>query len=297
MRVFASTFAGLAIVAMASGCSIVVSMDGLSAGSDPDGGAPQNAPGSGPAVPGVVLGDAAAAPGSPSGSDGSAAPTSALPDSSVPSGPDGGSGGGGGGAGLDATGGPDTGPGVDATPPPPPPPPTACSKGHARVFVTSAMHDASFGGVSGADAVCTTRAGAGGLGGNWRAWLSDTTVPAVGHVYMSSGGYVLVDGTTVANSFAALVAGSLAHAINENETGAVVTDGQTEVWTGIDVTGALGNGGFCTDGSGHDWSSNSTSAGTPLVGHLDATDSTWSAAYLQVCDRTNVRLYCFETCP
>jgi hypothetical protein len=159
------------------------------------------------------------------------------------------------------------------------------------------MHDPRFGGVSGADASCAARASAGGLGGNWRAWLSDSTVPAVGHIYISSGGYVLVDGTTVAQSFAALTAGTLAHAIDKTETGALVTDGQTEVWTGIDVTGGLGNGGFCTDGAGNDWSSNSTSAGTPLVGHLDATDSTWSAAYLQVCNRTNVRLYCFETCP
>jgi hypothetical protein len=36
-------------------------------------------------------------------------------------------------------------------------PPTACSKGLARVFVTSSMSSADFGGVSGADAVCQER--------------------------------------------------------------------------------------------------------------------------------------------
>jgi hypothetical protein len=297
MRGSVTALTFLALMAAAGGCSVLVSTTGLSSGSDADGGgAPENPPPEGASSSGVSLGDASAAPGPSVGSDG-AAPGAILGDSSSPSPsptasqPDAGKDAAGS---VDAAGSADSGAKVDATPPPPP---SACSLGHARVFVTSTMYDGTLGGVSGADSACLTRATAGGLGGQWRAWLSDTSMPAVGHIDPSKGSYELVDGTTVATSFNALTSGSLSHAIDLSETGALVTDGNTEVWTGMDVTNGLGNGGFCTDPGGHDWSSNTTSAPTPLVGHLDATDSTWSAAYLQVCNRTNVRLYCFETCP
>ena len=74
-----------------------------------------------------------------------------------------------------------------------------------------------------------------------------------------------------------------------------VADGQTEVWTGTDLAGGVS--GYCTQ-SGKDWGSMAaTNPGTPMVGHLDVTNATWTDAYLQTCDRTNVRLYCFERCP
>jgi hypothetical protein len=172
----------------------------------------------------------------------------------------------------------------------------ACSVQRARVFVTSALFTPNFGGVSGADAHCLASASAQGLGGRWRAWLSDTTVPASAHVYPAAGGYVLLDGTVVAESFGALLSGTLAHAIDLTELNAPITDGNTEVWTGIDVTGAATSAGFCADDRGDDWSSSDVNAPTPLVGHENASDVTWSAAYLQFCNRTNVRLYCFEVC-
>jgi hypothetical protein len=157
------------------------------------------------------------------------------------------------------------------------------------------MYSGDLGGVSGADRACQTSADAQTLGGRWYAWLSDSSTLATAHIYAASKGYVLLDGSLVAGSPQALVSGGLAHAIDVSELGTQVTDGQTEVWTGIDVTGGM-SGGFCTDNTGADWSSSGSSAPTPVVGHLDATDATWTAAYLQVCNRTNVRLYCFEQC-
>ena len=132
-----------------------------------------------------------------------------------------------------------------------------------------------------------------------RTPLSDSNPAAPNHIYASAGGYVLLDGTVVASSYNALLSGSLEHAIDLTELGAPISDSFTEVWTGTDVTGALeGSGnGYCGDGYGDDWSSNDSSAPTPIVGHSDATDATWTAAYLQFCDRTDVRLYCFEVCP
>ena len=179
----------------------------------------------------------------------------------------------------------------DAAPPPP-----ACSVRRARVFVTAAMYDANFGGVRGADADCTASANAERLGGRWRAWLSDTNQEAPARIYAAPEGYVLLDGTLVAKNLSALGSGSLAHAIDRTELNAPVSDGNTEVWTGIDVRNGAGSPGYCSDGAGNDWSSNRANAPTPFVGHEDATDDTWTAAYLQFCNRTNVRLYCFEVC-
>lgn len=176
--------------------------------------------------------------------------------------------------------------------------PSLCAAGNARVFVTSAQQSngGNLGGTPGADATCSAAATAAGLGGTWNAWLSDSHTAATSHVYHATGAYTLVDGTTVvALSYAALVSGTLAHAIDVTETGGPVTDGQTEVWTGFNLAGGVS--GFCTQ-SGKDWASMATAnSGTPIVGHLDATDATWTYAYLQNCDRTNVRLYCFERCP
>jgi hypothetical protein len=194
--------------------------------------------------------------------------------------------------GLAPDGGPPTVDGsfIDAPGPP------GCTVSSARVFVTSSLYDANLGGTVGADADCTASANAEGLGGRWRAWLSDSTTPAPARIYTAPGGYVLLDGTVVAGSLGALLSGSLTHAIDRTERNEPISDGNTEVWTGIDVTGAVQNVGYCENAAGDDWSSSDENAPTPLVGHANATDSTWTAAYLQFCNRTNVRLYCFEVC-
>jgi hypothetical protein len=176
------------------------------------------------------------------------------------------------------------------------PAPPACTVSSARVFVTSSLYDASFGGTLGADAACTASANAQKLGGRWRAWLSDSMTPAPARIYAAPGGYLLLDGTLVAGSMGALLSGALAHAIDRTEQNEPISDGNTEVWTGIDVTGFMQSAGYCASTSDADWSSSDEGAPTPLVGHANATDSTWTAAYLQFCNRTNVRLYCFEVC-
>jgi hypothetical protein len=274
-----------------------VSTNGLTGGQEAAGGGgeSQQAPDGGSSNPGVVLPDGG--PVSVANVDGGASPGATgdaslgSPGSGSP--PDAGTIG----QGLDDSGAPTQ---VDAGVSPP----VGCGTGVSRVFVTSTLYSGDLGGVAGADADCLASASAQGLGGAWRAWLSDSHTAATAHIYSSPGGYVLLDGTLVASSFDALVSGSLAHAIDLTELNASPPDGYTEVWTGIDVTGGLSNGGYCGSGygygygygSGTDWSLDSSSAPTPLVGHLDAADSTWTAAYEQFCDHTTVRLYCFESC-
>jgi hypothetical protein len=285
-----------AVAMLGSACSFAVSTEGLSGGSDPGGGgsAPQTPSSSGGATSaGVELPDGGPVPAASSedaggggvttgagGADASPSPTNGTgsSDAATPA------------PIVDAAPAHDANPGIDSAPP------TACSLGHARVFVTSTLYAPNFGGVSGADASCLARATAGGLGGKWRAWLSDSSTAASVHIESSPGGYYLLNGTVVASNLNALLSGSLAHAIDVTELDAAPPDGFTEVWTGIDVTGGMTSSGFCGDNFGDDWASASSNASTPLVGHLDATDATWSAAYLQLCNRTNVRLYCVESC-
>src|SRR5258706_2338843 len=92
-----------------------------------------------------------------------------------------------------------------------------CSITQGRVFLTSTMYDGDLGGVRGADAQCMARANAAGLGGAWRAWLSDSITPASAHIADAPGGYFLLDGTFVAAGLAALESGDLSHAIDLTE--------------------------------------------------------------------------------
>src|SRR5206468_2482324 len=92
-----------------------------------------------------------------------------------------------------------------------------------------------------------------GLGGMWRAWLADSKTAAPDRIFAPNGGYVLLDGTLIASSLAALVVGPLAHPIDRSEKNAPITDGNTEVWTGWDP-GAGTFAGTCNNGGG-DWTS------------------------------------------
>lgn len=74
-----------------------------------------------------------------------------------------------------------------------------------RVFVTSTSQSGQLGGLSGADALCQTRANAGGLGSTWKAWLSTSSVNAKDRVVDAT--YVRLDGVVVASNKADLTDG------------------------------------------------------------------------------------------
>jgi hypothetical protein len=192
------------------------------------------------------------------------------------------------------TGSADTGVPVPDAGPPPSPCPAA-----ARVFVTSGMFTGDLGGLAGADQSCTSAAAAAGLGGNWNAFLSDSNTSAINRIYKvnGSGGYVLVNGTKVAPNWSTLVSKitPLLHPIDTEETGIAVTS-KFEVWTGTDLAGGTPPG-YCAAPGHAGWTSFAADAGTPFVGLTTATDPTWTDAYMQFCDRTDERLYCFEKCP
>src|SRR5581483_8381022 len=92
-----------------------------------------------------------------------------------------------------------------------------------RIFVTSRLYGGNLGGLAGADQKCQTLADAEGLGGTYRAILSDSNVSAADRLAHATGDYVLVDRTTViAHGWAGLLGTGvdLLHAIDMTETGA-----------------------------------------------------------------------------
>lgn len=160
----------------------------------------------------------------------------------------------------------------------------ACEEAR-RVFVTSEMTNGAAGGDEGADVRCEAIASAAGLGGQWRAWVSDSGASqARDRLEQSAVPYRLLDGTLVASSFTDLVDGTLAHAIDLEEHGARVPSG--EVWTGTrpDGTAADNKCDNFTD---------STTRSTGRVGLLTATNDLWTSASVATCDQA-LRTYCFE---
>jgi len=159
-----------------------------------------------------------------------------------------------------------------------------------RVFVSSSSPAATgaFGGLAAADAFCQSAANTKQLGGSWKAWLSTSSTSASSRLLHATVPYRLLDGATVAANWVGLTSGGLSHAINVTEAGVVLPSGTIlEVWTGTTTAGAY-SGDTCngwTDGS---------ATPTAEVGLTSESGAGWTAKYRQFCDRTNIRLYCFE---
>ncbi len=163
-----------------------------------------------------------------------------------------------------------------------------CPDGTCKaVFVAPSRPLSTLGGVAGADAHCQDVALGAGVGGTFRAWFSDETSSPATRFVQAAVPYRLVNGATVANDFADLVDGTLAHAIDADVSGATITS-VTEVWTGT-TTAGLAEGNDCMS-----WTNVTSSMPFGVVGVLDRTDSGWTNIYYQFCDRPDPRVYCFE---
>ncbi len=175
--------------------------------------------------------------------------------------------------------------------------------GVKRVFVTSSVVAADFASVSNdgalaGDTICQQHADAAGLGGSWKAWLSDqATSPSVRFTH-SNGPYQLVDGTRIADDWTDLTDLTLQNPIALDEHGAAAPASSgtmggvaTSVWTGTFAAGVNpGNAVQC---------SNWTAAGSGIarLGDTTSADAGWSARFLgnsvTACTGT-APLFCFE---
>jgi len=161
----------------------------------------------------------------------------------------------------------------------------ACSAAR-RMFITSAPVGADFGGAHGADIKCQQIADAGGFGGTWMAWVSDSSTSPATRFTKATVPYRLLDGTLVATDWTALTRGPLSHGVNQDEAGA--QHPTAEVWTATGSDGNLLGTATCSNFTSTD------SSLTGVVGNSDATDANWTVVFGQFCDRANVRLYCVE---
>ncbi len=90
-------------------------------------------------------------------------------------------------------------------------------------------------GVEVADGICKAHAQEAGLGGDWVAWLSDSTVDAIDHIGSRAGTIVRVDGEVIAASLTALTStGPLVQLLDENNQSLY-----RYLWTGTGPDGRL----------------------------------------------------------
>ena len=188
-------------------------------------------------------------------------------------------------------------------------------------FVTSDAHQGDLGGLIGADAKCQGLADAVGLGGTYRAWLSDSSGSPATRFVKSFGPYVRTDGEVIANNWTDLTDGAIAVPISVDESGfspPIVRDDDPNspwhTWTATKPDGTRWQsswpaspipGEYCQD-----WTINVDTTPEGGIGYLTRTDSVWTECVsddpdceairnsqdfgeTRSCDNP-MRLYCFE---
>ena len=156
-----------------------------------------------------------------------------------------------------------------------------------RVFVTSTLYPANLGGFNGGVQMCTQRAAAANLGGQWVPWLSIlsniTTVHA--KTMIPNAKYVLLNGQTLAISKTDLTDGTISRPLDRTEYNQNVA-APLRVWTGTRFNGQA---------SGRDCGSWAVtlnqSVGT--VGSPNVANQAWTDQISFSCGGM-ARLYCFE---
>ena len=152
------------------------------------------------------------------------------------------------------------------------------------VFVTSTTHNGALGGLAGADAICQTRATAAGLGGTYRAWLSDQTASPSSR-FVQFGGFYTTNLETIATNWSGLTDGQLSHAIDRDEFNALVSSGT--VWTGTQQNGTAYSGASCTNWTSADGGSSGR------IGSTSEINAGWTNFASVPCNNLR-RLYCVQ---
>lgn len=158
------------------------------------------------------------------------------------------------------------------------------------VFVTSEPYtDGDLKGLMGADYQCRHRATQLFLpnGERYRAWISTSEVNAADRLYHARGPYLLLDGTQVAASWDALLAGPLDHPIDLTDLGETIN---LPVFTGTLPDGlAVPNSPHCDD-----WTDNNADGiNFGWYGVTTEVDKNWTFAVESDCGG-GAALYCFE---
>jgi hypothetical protein len=171
------------------------------------------------------------------------------------------------------------------------------------VFLTESEPDGNMGGIIGADMICQGEADAAGLTGVYKAWLSDSNPansPASRFTH-STGPYVRVDGTIVAQDWTDLTDGSILDEIVIAADGTNMhwtdPDGLEHVWTNTRVDGTRAGAGLPSSAC-NDFTSADEFLGPVTTGHaftFDGWDAPedWTEGGTYSCNAHNF-LYCFQ---
>jgi hypothetical protein len=141
----------------------------------------------------------------------------------------------------------------------------------------------------GAAAACQSAADDAGLDGTFLGWVSYAGFEPAADFVQFDGQYVLTDGTVVADGWDDLVDGSLDHAINLDETGAIVVG--IEVLTNTDPDGTATVGGASVDNCTAFMSMSVMQS--MAIGRTTASSDEWTQYSEQVCALPG-HFFCFE---
>ncbi len=154
------------------------------------------------------------------------------------------------------------------------------------VFVTDSSYNGDLGGLAGADAICQAEAEAAGLGGTYKAWLSDIDDSPSTRFNQPELPYRLVDGTLVASGWSDLIV-AITNPIYLSATGQLIND---RVWTNTWFDGTSGENENPTF-TCNNWTTDSPDSGA-VIGDSTRTDR-WTWDWVASCDY-DFRLYCFQ---
>lgn len=152
-----------------------------------------------------------------------------------------------------------------------------------RIFVTNAQYDGNLGGLAGADQKCSTAAQAAGLGGTWKAWLSDANTNAIDRITANGPWYLRDNDSRVFNNKANLMTNPLTP-IRRDENDGTVNGFNT--WTGTRVGGTRST--HCAS-----WSS-SAAAEFGQAGSTLSNTNSWTEESAAIRCSEQHHLYCLE---
>ena len=158
-----------------------------------------------------------------------------------------------------------------------------------RIFITATSYAADFATTANGDALvaadgfCATAAESVFMPGNWKAWLSTSTVDAIERIG-SNGPWVTMNGTRVFNNHANLETLPMS-SFAQNERGQFVDREGSAIWTGTSVRGVR------TAHTCNDWT---RTIGMATYGSALETDHAWTEEGVADCV-AKARFLCLET--
>ncbi len=166
-----------------------------------------------------------------------------------------------------------------------------CTLHAKRIFLSSKAYSGNLGGLTNADNTCQILANSAHLGGNWKAWLSSSTISVSNRFQQSNLPYLLVDNTTkIADNWTSLTDGNLDSSINKNENGVTIA-GNNKVWTNTSANGNITSTNTISTCSNWTFAGGSRNGGYGLNNLFNT--SSWTKKSIAACNG-NRRLYCFE---